>query len=180
MLDQLRCGHFETQVNKRWNKQCCREWKVTELEVQPFSVSWIYMCAQRSCVAACICSHMCVRRLHRAFSAGPPHSNTQCSPVLMAGICVQSPPLLPACTMTQEFTLRFHRALPSTAALLTRAQRFNYWPVPVPKNRVSWAAQEIASRRVKVVTGLLDSEGESVHTLFLCALDCVVNCWQIA
>lgn len=44
----------------------------------------------------------------------------------MAGICVQSSP---ACTMTQEFTLCFHRALPSTAALLTRAPRFNYWLV---------------------------------------------------
>lgn len=42
-------------------------------------------------------------------------------------------PEFPACTMTQEFTLRFHWALPSTAALLTRAQRFNYWPVSTLK-----------------------------------------------
>lgn len=35
--------------------------------------------------------------------------------------------------MTQEFTLVFHRALPSTAALLTRALRFNYWPVSALK-----------------------------------------------
>lgn len=37
-------------------------------------------------------------------------------------------PQLPACTMTQEFTLGFHQTLPPTAALLTRAPRFNYWP----------------------------------------------------
>lgn len=42
-------------------------------------------------------------------------------------------PEFPACTMTQEFTLGFHWALPSTAALLTRAQRFNYWPAPALK-----------------------------------------------
>lgn len=37
-------------------------------------------------------------------------------------------PQLPACPTTQEFALRFHPALPPTAALLTRAPRFNYWP----------------------------------------------------
>lgn len=78
---------------------------------------------------ACTCSHMCVRRLHRAFSADSLLKHT----VQSGADGWHMWPEFPACTMTQEFTLRFHRALPSTAALLTRAQRFNYWPVPALK-----------------------------------------------
>ena len=102
----------------------------------------------------CICSHMCVRRLRRAFSADAFLKHT----VQSAADGWHMWPEVPACTMTQEFTPRFQRALPSTAALLTRAQRFNYWPV-LHSNFISWATQEIASRSVKVVTELLDSEG---------------------
>ncbi len=72
---------------------------------------------------------MCVRRLHMAFSTDSllKHTGHICQP--SAPDCTE----FPACTMTQEFTLCFHRALPSTAALLTRAQRFNYWQVSTLK-----------------------------------------------
>lgn len=79
---------------------------------------------------ACICSHMCVRGIRGASSAQA-----------LLKLAVQSGvdgwhmwPKFCACTMTQEFTLCLHRALPSTAALLTRAPRFNYWPISTPKS----------------------------------------------
>lgn len=75
---------------------------------------------------------MCVRRLHRAFCF-PADSllKTLCTVQCWWLAYVARAP--PACTMTQEFTLHFHRALPSTAALLTRASRFNYWPISALK-----------------------------------------------
>lgn len=78
---------------------------------------------------AYMCPHMCVRRLHGAFS-----THTSLKHAVQSGADGWHMwPEFPACTMTQEFTLRFHWALPSTAALLTRAQRFNYWPAPALK-----------------------------------------------
>lgn len=64
-----------------------------------------------------ICSHMCVRRLRRAR-------------LKHAGICDQSSPLAP--WHKNSHSVR-PTALPSTAALLTRAPRFNYWPVSALK-----------------------------------------------
>lgn len=72
---------------------------------------------------------MCVRRLHGAFSTDSLLKHT----IQSSADGWHMRPEFPACTMTQEFTLRFHQALPSTAALLTRAQRFNYWPVSTLK-----------------------------------------------
>lgn len=72
---------------------------------------------------------MCVRRLHRAFSAQSLLKHT----VQCGADGWHMWPEFSACTMTQEFTLCFHRALPSTAALLTRAPRFNYWLVSTLK-----------------------------------------------
>lgn len=120
---------------------------------------------------------MCVRSLRWAFSADSLRKHA-----------VQSgadgwhmwPELSLACTMTQEFTLGFHRALPSTAALLTRARRFNYWARFCSETSSAEAAQEIASRSVKVVTGLLDSEGKMYTHCSCVRSDYVVNCWQIA
>lgn len=77
----------------------------------------------------CICSRMCVRRLHRAFPAFSLVKHT----VQSSADGWHMRPEFPTCTMTQIFTLCFHRALPSTAALLTRALRFNYWPVSTLK-----------------------------------------------
>lgn len=72
-------------------------------------------------------THMCVRRLHGAFLCRLfTKTHTRYNPVLMVGICGQSSPLAP---WHKNSHSRFHRALPWTAALLTRAQRFNYWPV---------------------------------------------------
>lgn len=112
--------------------------------------------------------HMCVRRLHGGFLYRL-FTKTQRRVRCWWLACVAR--VSPACTMTEEFTLRFHRALPSTAALLTRAQRFNYWPVST-RNLISWATQEIASRSVKVVTGLLDSEGKCTHIVPVCIWLC--------
>lgn len=77
----------------------------------------------------CICSRMCVRRLHRAFPAFSLVKHT----VQSSADGWHMRPEFPTCTMTQIFTLCFHRALPSTAALLTRALRFNYRPVSTLK-----------------------------------------------
>lgn len=140
--------------------------------------------------------HLCHSRLLHVFThvrEKAPRGFLSAQPFLKSMLCtgrcwwlayVSRVPF--ACTMTQEFTLCFHRALPSTAALLTRAPRFNYWLW----NLISWAAQEIASRRVKVVTGL-DSEGNMhihcscVHFLLLLLLwccellaDCVKASWM--
>lgn len=66
----------------------------------------------------------------QGFSLQTLYRNTLHSPSLTAGTCGQSSP---DCTMTQEFTLHFHQALPWTAAPLIRARRFNYWPISALK-----------------------------------------------
>lgn len=52
-------------------------------------------------------------------------------------------------------------------------------------NFISWATQEIASRSVKVVTGLLDSEEKRTHIVPLCIwlccellADCIMASWK--
>lgn len=129
---------------------------------------------------ACMCSHMCVRRLHGAFST---HTSLK-HPAQPGADGWHMWPEFPACTMTQEFTLRFHRALPSTAALLTRAQRFNYWPAPALKlHQLSHTGNCLSQCKggnwMAGLWGKMYSHCSSEHLImFELLADCIMVSWK--
>lgn len=74
-----------------------------------------------------LCTTLLCRRLHlfthvrekapQGFLRRPPHSNTRRSPMLMAGICVQSPSTPPPPTPRLHHDTRIHTPLPPSAAI---------------------------------------------------------------